>query len=52
VYVLFETAISCNWVAALYADAKSMIARNPNFYSNIIIACTPFGKPDANWRPE
>jgi hypothetical protein len=25
VYVLFETAISCNWVAALYADAKWMI---------------------------
>jgi hypothetical protein len=52
VYVLFETAISSNWTAALYSDAKSMITKHPNFYSNIIVACTPFGKPDENWRPQ
>jgi len=24
----------------------------PDFYSNIICACTPFGKPDDDWRPK
>lgn len=46
VYILFETAVSRNWTAALYSDAKASIAKNPQFYSNIVIACTPFGSPE------
>jgi len=52
VYVLFETVISSSWTAALFSEAKSSIAKNPSFYSNIICACTPFGSPDDDWRPE
>jgi hypothetical protein len=52
VYVLSETVISSNWKAVLYIDAKFMIDRQPNYYSNIVIACTPFGAPPDDWSPE
>jgi len=52
VYVLFETVVSCNYTASLFSEAKASIEKNPRFYSNIVCACTPFGKPDSDWRPE
>jgi len=52
VYVLFETTISSEWDAELFSEARHSIAKHPSFYSNIICACTPFGKPDDKWRPE
>lgn len=43
VYILNDGA----WFVAMYHAAKNAYRGNP-----VVCACTPFGKPSDDWRPE
>lgn len=55
VYGLFEPGRSCNnqtkWIVTTLEEAEHNLFLHIH-KENIICACTPFGKPSKDWRPE
>ena len=53
VYVLQETSRKSWWITMEYHESKY---KNPLTAAGniriIVCACTPFGRPDGDWRPE
>jgi len=53
VYALHEGYMGGGWDAVMgYGDAKHLAEVNPNLKFFFVCACTPFGKPGNDWRPE